>query len=318
MASIVAPSRMEPLRIEDPSAKLIAKAEKVRGLGERFFEEGEVKAGFALNEVMAVVSAWHSSKIEGRTCDPKLVFKSLAGAAAENPIADEVAALARLHMKINEDYRGGTLNDPSSLEWIANMHASFCAASLDLSAKRGSGRFRECDVIVGGHVAPPFDRVEAFLEHFWRRFRADHLKGRVTSTLALASAHHRLSWIHPFEDGNGRVARLYSHAFACKAGLGANGLWSLPRALSIGVEGRPGYLEMMTVADRPRQGDRDGRGNLSLMGLESFTDWFLHAVLVEMHRAQKERDAFNAWAEGSDLRLEDFVNAVPTLFSSDG
>ncbi len=32
---------------------------------------------------------------------------------------------------------------------------------------------------------------------------------------------------------------------------------------------------MMQLADRVRQGDRDGRGNLSLAALVSFTKWFL-------------------------------------------
>ena len=32
------------------------------------------------------------------------------------------------------------------------------------------------------------------------------------SILAAGPAHHRLAWIHPFLDGNGRVARLMSHA----------------------------------------------------------------------------------------------------------
>jgi Fic family protein len=36
--------------------------------------------------------------------------------------------------------------------------------------------------------------------------------GRAETILAAAAAHHRLLWIHPFADGNGRVARLMSHA----------------------------------------------------------------------------------------------------------
>jgi len=35
---------------------------------------------------------------------------------------------------------------------------------------------------------------------------------KVESILATAAAHHRLVWIHPLLDGNGRVARLMSHA----------------------------------------------------------------------------------------------------------
>jgi Fic family protein len=36
-------------------------------------------------------------------------------------------------------------------------------------------------------------------------------------------------WIHPFLDGNGRVARLMSHAMLLEA-LGTGGIWSIARA----------------------------------------------------------------------------------------
>jgi Fic family protein len=84
----------------------------------------------------------------------------------------------------------------------------------------------------------------------------------------MATAHHRFNYIHPFYDGNGRVSRLMSHAMAHHAGIGAGGLWSVSRGLARGLQdglpGREEYREMMQLADRVRQGDRDGRGNLSL------------------------------------------------------
>ena len=70
-----------------------------------------------------------------------------------------------------------------------------------------------------------------------------------------------------------------SHAMAHHAGIGAGGLWSVSRGLARGLQdglpGRDEYREMMQLADRVRQGDRDGRGNLSLAALVTFTKWFL-------------------------------------------
>ena len=39
---------------------------------------------------------------------------------------------------------------------------------------------------------------------------------------------------------------------------------------------------MMDHADMPRQGDIDGRGNLSLRALEEFTVWFLRVCLDQL------------------------------------
>ncbi len=97
--------------------------------------------------------------------------------------------------------------------------------------------------------------------------------------MAMAAAHHRLNYIHPFLDGNGRVSRLMSHAMALQAGIGAHGLWSVSRGLARGLESRGDYKRMMDHADMPRQGDLDGRGNLSRRALADFTTWFLKVCL---------------------------------------
>ncbi|WP_342636617.1 Fic family protein [Aquamicrobium defluvii] len=64
------------------------------------------------------------------------------------------------------------------------------------------------------------------------------MAGKWSSTriIAIASAHHRFNYIHPFPDGNGRVSRLMSHVMALKAGVGGHGLWSISRGLARGLK----------------------------------------------------------------------------------
>ena len=100
--------------------------------------------------------------------------------------------------------------------------------------------------------------------------------------LAIAAAHHRFNYIHPFPDGNGRVSRLMSHAMALQAGIGAHGLWSISRGLARGLDSRTEYRSMMDHADSPRQGDLDGHGNLSQRALEEFSVWFLKVCLDQI------------------------------------
>ncbi len=107
--------------------------------------------------------------------------------------------------------------------------------------------------------------------------------GKGSRILALPAAHHRLNYIHPFPDGNGRVSRLMSHAMAHTAGIGAHGLWSVSRGLSRGLESRGEYKRMMDYADTPRLNDLDGRGNLSLRALTEFTLWFLRVCLDQVN-----------------------------------
>ncbi len=93
------------------------------------------------------------------------------------------------------------------------------------------------EVTVGRHQPPAFDKVAVFMARFEDRYRLTPL-GHGSRIMAIAAAHHRLSYIHPFLDGNGRVSRLMSHAMALAAGIGAHGLWSVSRGLARGLESR--------------------------------------------------------------------------------
>ncbi len=69
---------------------------------------------------------------------------------------------------------------------------------------------------------------------------------------------------------------------ALEAGIGAHGLWSIARGLARGLESRTEYERMLDHADTPRQGDLDGRGNLSLLALQEFSLWFLKVCLEQI------------------------------------
>lgn len=76
------------------------------------------------------------------------------------------------------------------------------------------------------------------------------------------------------------------HDMGHHAGIGAGGLWlaarGLARGLADGVDGRQEDKAMMAAADRPRQGDRDGLGHLSLAALISFARWFAKVCLGQI------------------------------------
>ncbi|WP_263491591.1 MULTISPECIES: hypothetical protein [unclassified Mesorhizobium] len=69
---------------------------------------------------------------------------------------------------------------------------------------------------------------------------------------------------------------------AHEAGIAAHGLWSISRGLARGLKSRQDYKTMMDHADMPRQGDLDGRGNLSQRALADFTLWFLRVCVDQV------------------------------------
>lgn len=140
------------------------------------------------------------------------------------------------------------------------------------------GKFRTIDVYVANHVAPPADRLSIFLNRIQAVYETE-VRGQQGQILAAAAAHHRLLWLHPFLDGNGRVTRLLTELHFVKAGVSSGGLWSLSRGLA---RNRSKYYAKLASADRQRDNDTDGRGNLSQRALDDFVDYILTLAIDQV------------------------------------
>ncbi len=297
MSLIETPSRIEPCVLDETNAEildLVAGLSRAAGtLGNRLHPRSAAN----LADLVRVMNCYYSNLIEGHNTTPREIERALDNqfdeAEDRRNLQIEARAHIRLQREIDSMFAEGKLPDPASVEFIRWLHQAFYEDATDamLVIKTGSrdlrmapGMFRsrpEEDVSVGRHVPPSSERVEAFMAYFADRYRSDRL-GAGQRIIAIPAAHHRLNYIHPFLDGNGRVSRLVSHAMGLKADIGAHGLWSISRGLARGLESRGDYKRMMDHADMPRQGDLDGRGNLSRRALMDFTTWFLRVCLDQV------------------------------------
>lgn len=295
--AIEAPTRIEPARLEEtpePITDVIAELSSASAvLGARLHPA----TAASLADLVRLMNCCYSNLIEGHRTAPRDIERALAGDlvgdGSRRNLQIEAAAHVRIQGKIDRLAAEGRLSEPASCAFIRWLHAEFYSDAPEamLTMKSDHAEFRmapgewrsapEHDVAVGRHVPPSSRSVAPFVAHFERRYRFEGM-GRATRILAMPAAHHRLNYIHPFPDGNGRVSRLMSHAMALHAGIGANGLWSVSRGLARGLKSRQDYKMWMDHADTPRQGDLDGRGNLSQKALVEFTQWFLGACLDEV------------------------------------
>jgi Fic family protein len=134
------------------------------------------------------------------------------------------------------------------------------------------GSLRHFDVQVGRHVPPPHDEIERYLSRLSEVYDPQRHKG-AEALVALAAAHHRVLWVHPFGDGNGRVTRLMTDAYLMRgAGMESHGLWTASRGLA---RKREEYFSLLQQADAARQNAYDGRGALSAKALIDFCKFFL-------------------------------------------
>lgn len=142
-------------------------------------------------------------------------------------------------------------------------------------------------VEVGRHLAPDARVVQPMLELLQQAMGScNDPRMRLITALAY---HHRLAWIHPFMDGNGRLARLITHIQLVYLDLRPN-LWSLSRGLA---RRQTEYYAMMANADRPREGDLDGRGQLSLKHYLAFIRFMLDVCLDQIDYMTEAVDPAN-------------------------
>ena len=128
-------------------------------------------------------------------------------------------------------------------------------------------------------------------------------------------SHHRLLWLHPFVDGNGRTGRLHTHLVLMSLGL-TQGLWSPMRGMARDVDN---YYARLNNANLPRRNDFDGRGPLSQEELVAFCAWLLDVCLdqVRFMRGLLALDALKArisdllgWLVANPWRMGSEMSAV--------
>ncbi|RJF89621.1 Fic family protein [Oleomonas cavernae] len=289
--------RIEPARLDDTPEAIADAVAELAAASATLGRALHPRTAASLAGLVRIMNTYYSNLIEGHNTRPRDIERALAGEfdsdQGRRDLQVEAAAHARVQAELDRQAVEGNLPEPAGAAFLRWLHREFYrdapAAMLRL---RGAGHefvmvpgawrsSPEHEVVVGRHQPPSSARVGDFMQYFEDRYRFDRM-GKAARILAIPAAHHRFNYIHPFPDGNGRVSRLMSHAMAHQAGVGAQGLWSISRGLARGLEGRGEYKRMMDHADMPRQGDLDGRGNLSQRALVDFIRWFLRVCIDQV------------------------------------
>lgn len=225
----------------------------------------------ALAETLEGINSYYSNLIEGQGTRPieaeRALQRNLTPAPGGKPA--DLALLAVAHIQterwLRQRLRQESALYVTSTDFICALHRHFVEqlppsmriviGTDGATAINEPGALRQRDVVVGRHLAPDAAEVPALLAAFSETW------ARLPKTPAhILLAHHRFAWVHPFLDGNGRIARLLTTAMLAQQGLDASGLWSLSRGLA---KRKSDYYLHLAHADAARRGDLDGRGALS-------------------------------------------------------
>jgi Fic family protein len=311
------PSLMEPLLIGDGSRHRGALTDLALDLTRK-------SAGFrrslppslltSLADLVRAMNCYYSNLIEGHDTHPVDIERALKNDYSQDARKRDLQLEAKAHIAVQKWIDGGSLKGGHAIkaDGICAIHRRFCELLPedlrwveDPATKERlrvvPGELRRRDVRVGTHVAISPGALPRFLERFEQVYGN---VGKTESIISTAAVHHRLLWIHPFMDGNGRVARLMSHAMMLDM-LDTGAVWSVARGLARRVSD---YKTLLANCDQTRRNDLDGRGTLSEEALAEFTQFFLKVCSdqVDFMESLVQPDRLRArilvWAE-EEIRL---------------
>lgn len=245
-----------------------------------------------LGDKLRVINSYYSNLIEGHKTtipDIEAALRQEFAGDLQKQYAQELCAahvqVERQFMREIAETPGLNVCDP---QLLCRLHAAFydhLPEAHQYTHTRGGftrfsvqpGRLRDRDVSVDGQsrLGPGSRGLPALLDAFAEAYAPQRYHGD-DRLVAMAASHHRLTWLHPFRDGNGRVARLFSGLYLAASGINTGNLWSLSRGLS---RQKDRYMFELWATDTPEEG---GGAHFSEELLIDFCDFFFRVCLDQI------------------------------------
>jgi Fic family protein len=261
--------------------------------------EGKVapETATVIGDKLRLINSYYSNLIEGHKTtipDIEAALQNKFDANPENKYAQELCAA---HVQVEKQFMrhldGQARPDICDRQFLCDLHAAFYAhlpeAHLYTHSGDGfthfpvqPGQLRDVDVSVDGRSlhGPHCRDLPELLASFTQAYAPERWHGD-DRLIAMAASHHRLTWLHPFRDGNGRVTRLFSGLYLAASGINESNLWSLSRGLS---RNKKQYMFELWATDSP---DEKSGDYFSEELLADFCEYFFKICLDQIGFMEK-------------------------------
>lgn len=245
----------------------------------------------AFKDVLRITNSYYSNRIEAESTHPIDIEKAMLKQFSADSKEKALQELSVAHIKTQEFVEKYSIeHSVIDKNFIKEIHRVFYSSEgmekftklkqKDEVIEMMPGEFRKQDVQVGNHIAPASNFIDTVFNYYEKEYSTVFNKStKAIKLLAALSSHHRLVYLHPFLDGNGRVSRLHLDAMFWGMKLEGYGLWNISRGLARDVKE---YQTSLSYADMKQQGATDGRGELSLRGLEGYLKYMLETALDQI------------------------------------
>ncbi len=222
-----------------------------------------------LKDIFRILETLGSARIEGNnTTLSEYVERIIESSSKKDESQKEVSNLESAIKFIEENTDEQT---PINRAYISELHKIITSGLTPPPGGEGSntpGSLRKYNVHIkkSNHTPPDSAILHDYFEEFIRfinyPFREQY------QLLMAAIAHHRFAYIHPFDNGNGRMARLLNYAILIKLGFRVkNGRIINPS--SVFYTDRDKYYDMLGRADSLKSEDLLAWSEYFLLGLKN-------------------------------------------------
>lgn len=206
---------------------------------------------FQLKDIFQMIESLSSARIEGNNTTlvefVEKIIKDSSGKTKDEKMK-EIYNIDEAIKFIEENVKKTTVIDRALISEVHKILVNGLTVPPGGEGSRYPGQLRPVDVVIkqSNHVPPSHVMVPQYFDELIKFINKPldiqyHL-------LAVAISHHRMAWIHPFDNGNGRLVRMFTYALLIKQGFQVKS-GRILNPTAIFCMDRNKYYDMLSLAD---------------------------------------------------------------------
>lgn len=204
---------------------------------------------FQLKSIFHLLESIGSARIEGnRTTLAEYIERKIEGSRTRDERFLEIENNERALDFIEKNIDNRKI-DRAFLSEIHMIVTKDLSLPPEGEGSRNPGEYRRDNVRIGGtkFMPPDFTQIESYMEELFLFINKNDPPQY--DLLKTAIAHHRFAWIHPFDNGNGRVVRLLTYAMLIRYGFRVHIGGRIINPTAVFCSDRKKYYHYLSVAD---------------------------------------------------------------------
>lgn len=256
---------------DSPLVDVITELEYVRRL--RLEGSAPAEIFFQLKSIFHMLESLSSARIEGNhTTLADYVENHLQTKPNDNDALHELKNIEEAMSYIEEHIAS---NLEINEHFVRELHAiAVTGLEREGDPTPGAYRTRSVKIAQASHLPPDAFLVPEYMSELIRFLNQS--SPPKYDLIKIALAHHRFTWVHPFNNGNGRTVRLFTYALLLKFGFDVQQGGRVLNPTAIFCNDRNAYYDMLSKADTGKTKE-----------LEAWCEYVLRGLLIELEKVDR-------------------------------